>query len=90
MLRCLEAARHCCLPNLPSKVEIYNDLDGDVVAFFRVLRDKSTRQEFHEKCHYTPFSTKVYSEYRKTWHEQTDLVERLRGVSIECMIGLKS
>ena len=61
----------------PSKVEIYNDLDSDVVAFFQVLRDKSTRQEFHEKCHYTPFSTKVYSEYRKTWHEQTDLVERV-------------
>jgi hypothetical protein len=38
----------------PSPVETYNDLDGDVVNFFRVLRDK--KDELIEKIGLTPFS----------------------------------
>jgi len=38
----------------PSPLETYNDLDGDVVNFFRVLRDK--KEELIEKIGLTPFS----------------------------------
>ena len=42
----------------PSLVETYNDIDGEVVNFFRVLRDK--KDELIEKIGLTPFS---YEEY---------------------------
>jgi DNA adenine methylase len=38
----------------PSPVETYNDLDGEVVNFFRVLRDH--KDELVEKIGLTPFS----------------------------------
>lgn len=38
----------------PSPVETYNDIDGDVVTFFRVLREN--RDELLEKIALTPFS----------------------------------
>lgn len=38
----------------PSPVETYNDLDGDVVTFFKVLREN--RDELLEKIALTPFS----------------------------------
>jgi DNA adenine methylase len=42
----------------PSPVETYNDIDGEVVNFFRVLRDK--RQELIEAIGLTPFSREEY------------------------------
>jgi len=42
----------------PSPIETYNDIDGDVVNFFRVLRDQ--KEELIEKIGLTPFS---YEEY---------------------------
>lgn len=42
----------------PSPVETYNDIDGEVVNFFRVLRNK--KDELIEKIGLTPFS---YEEY---------------------------
>lgn len=38
----------------PSKVEVYNDLDGDVVNFFRVLREKMP--ELLRAIELTPYS----------------------------------
>lgn len=38
----------------PSPVETYNDIDGEVANFFRVLRDK--KSELIEKIGLTPFS----------------------------------
>jgi DNA adenine methylase len=38
----------------PSPVETYNDLDGDVVTFFKILREN--RDELLEKIALTPFS----------------------------------
>ncbi|OFV65789.1 MAG: D12 class N6 adenine-specific DNA methyltransferase [Candidatus Syntrophoarchaeum butanivorans] len=61
----------------PSPVETYNDIDGDVATFFRVLRDKP--EELIEKLVFTPFSReelrKAYEmRRRKDLHE----VERAR------------
>ncbi len=61
----------------PSPVETYNDLDGEVVNFFRVLRDK--KDELIEKIGLTPFS---YEEYVRAITEKGNLnlsdVERAR------------
>ena len=50
----------------PSPVETYNDLDGDVVNFFRVLRDKPA--EIVRAIGLTPFSRE---EYHKAIYEDT-------------------
>jgi DNA adenine methylase len=42
----------------PSPVETYNDIDGDVVNFFRVLRDR--RDEIVRAIALTPFSREEY------------------------------
>ena len=59
-----------------SKVEVYNDLDGDVVAFFRLFHDPEAFKEFRRKCHYTPFAQDWYTEARTTWENQDDPIER--------------
>ena len=42
----------------PSPVETYNDIDGDVVTFFRVLRDR--HEELIQAISMTPFSREEY------------------------------
>jgi len=60
----------------PSPVETYNDIDGDVVNFFRVLRDK--KEELIEKIGLTPFSREeFYLSINDYGHELSD-VERAR------------
>ncbi|MFC7079271.1 DNA adenine methylase [Halorussus caseinilyticus] len=44
----------------PSPVETYNDIDGDVVNFFKVLREN--RDELLEKISLTPFSREELAE----------------------------
>lgn len=61
----------------PSPVETYNDIDGDVVNFFEVLREN--RDELLEKIALTPFSREELAEAVKKKHDD-DLsdVERAR------------
>lgn len=51
----------------PSPVETYNDLDGEVVSFFQVLRDKG--DVLIKKIALTPFS---YEEYVRAIQEKGD------------------
>lgn len=53
----------------PSSVETYNDLDGDVVNFFRVLRDR--HEELVRAIGLTPFSRE---EYHKAIYGETESV----------------
>ncbi len=61
----------------PSPVETYNDIDGEVVNFFKVLRDN--KNELIEKIGLTPFA---YNEYVEAINEKRNLnlspVERAR------------
>lgn len=59
----------------PSPVETYNDLDGEVVNFFRILRDK--KNELIEKIALTPFSREEFSEACKL-DMNIDNLERAR------------
>src|SRR6516162_8865759 len=43
----------------PSPIETYNDLDGEVVNFFRVLRDKGS--EIEKAIALTPFSREEFA-----------------------------
>lgn len=68
LLPLLPKTKHYCEPfggsaavllnRNPSPVETYNDVDGEVVNFFRVLRDR--RGELIEKIALTPFSHEEY------------------------------
>jgi DNA adenine methylase len=70
LLPLLPKTRHYCEPfggsaavllnREPSEIETYNDIDEEVVNFFRVLRDKP--EELLWKLYLTPFS---YSEFKE-------------------------
>ena len=60
----------------PSPVEVYNDLNSDLVNFFRVLRDPQKFAEFHRLVSLTPYSREEYNFCRKTWESSEDDVER--------------
>ncbi|MBI4787921.1 MAG: DNA adenine methylase [Chloroflexi bacterium] len=69
LLPLLPVCHHYCEPfggsgavllnRAPSPVETYNDLDGEVVNFFRVLRDK--KEKLIEVIGLTPFSREEFS-----------------------------
>lgn len=69
LLPLLPPAHHYCEPfagsaavllnRAPSAVETYNDLDGEVANFFRVLRNK--KEELVEAIGLTPFSREEFS-----------------------------
>lgn len=60
---------------IPASVETYNDLNGDVVNFFRVLRDQG--DEIIRQLSLTPFSRAEYLESLDLGEDLTDL-ERAR------------
>ena len=65
----------------PSRIETVNDLDGDIVNFFRVIRDN--REQLQEWITYTPYARKVYDEAVRK--EPEDCVERAACFAVKCM-----
>lgn len=45
-----------------SPIETVNDLDGDVVNFFRVIQNPERRKRLQERLVYTPYARQVYDE----------------------------
>lgn len=62
----------------PSRVEVYNDIDGALVGFFRVLQDKKKFAEFHRRVSLTPYSREEYCFCRDSWEECDDEIEKAR------------
>jgi len=60
----------------PSPVETYNDLDGEVVNFFRVLRDQS--DELIRHIGLTPFSREEFSIACEPYPDDIGDIERAR------------
>jgi DNA adenine methylase len=68
LLSCLPITEHYCEPfggsaavllnKEPSPIETYNDIDGELVNFFKVLRDQ--KDELIEAIGLTPFSRKEF------------------------------
>jgi len=62
----------------PSKVEVYNDIWGEVVNFFRVLRDDEKWKILQEKLLLTPYSREEFEFCRDSPSEGIDDIERAR------------
>lgn len=70
-----------------SEVEVYNDLDGDVVNFFMVLRDPLSRRELIQACIQTPYAR---DEFDLAWEPTNDRVERARRLAVRAQMGFGS
>ncbi|MCL4215612.1 MAG: DNA adenine methylase [Candidatus Hydrogenedentes bacterium] len=86
LLPLLPSCHHYCEPfagsaavllnRAPSPVETYNDLDGEVVNFFRTLRDH--KEELIEAIGLTPFSREEFSIACQEPAEEISGLERAR------------
>lgn len=70
-----------------SYAEIYNDMDGDVVNLFRVLRDPGKREKLLELVALTPYAR---SEFEEAFEETEDPVELARRLLIRAEMGFGS
>lgn len=64
------------LAKAPSRFEVINDLDGDVVTFFRVLRDRP--DELERACRLTPYAREEFLACRDCRLDDVDDLERAR------------
>lgn len=67
--------------------EVYNDLDGNVVAFFRCLQQPALRDELVQAITLTPYAR---AEFELAWEPTDDLVERARRTAIRAQMGFGS
>lgn len=67
--------------------EVYNDLDGDVVNFFRVVRDPTMRADLIEACRLTPYARE---EFEQSYESTDDPLERARRTCIRAAMGFGS
>ena len=63
----------------PARVETINDLDGDVVNFFRICRDRS--EELAEALRLTPWAR---DEREVSYEHTADELERARRFAVQC------
>lgn len=86
LLPLLPDAKHYCEPfggsaavlinRSPSPIETYNDLDGEIVNFFRVLREH--KEELLEQIGLTPFSKEEFEKAIADSPEPLSDIERAR------------
>lgn len=67
--------------------EVYNDLDGDVVNLFVVIRDPDLRDRLVHDLVTTPYAR---AEFENAWKPSIDPVERARRLVIRAMMGFGS
>jgi len=67
--------------------EIFNDLDGEVVNLFRVLRDRSTAKDLRRRLKYTPFARE---EFEAAYEPIEESIERARRLIVRAWMGHSS
>lgn len=67
--------------------EVYNDLDGEIVTLFRVLRDPAQAARLVELCRLTPFAR---AEFEQSYEATDDPVERARRLVARSFMGFGS
>lgn len=67
--------------------EVYNDLDGDVVNLFEVLRHPVMRAQLVHDLVMTPYAR---VEFERAWEPAGDPVERARRLIVRAMMGFGS
>lgn len=70
-----------------SYAEIYNDLCGEVVNLFRVLRDKELAESLQRALVLTPFSRE---EFLLAYEKSADPIEAARRLVARCFMGFGS
>jgi DNA adenine methylase len=69
----------------PSESEVYNDINGDLVNFFRVLRDDEKWEKLREKLLLTPYSRQEFEDILSSKdRDKLDDVERARRFFVLC------
>ena len=63
--------------------EIYNDLDGEVVNLFRVLRDEVSAEKLQNALRLTPFARE---EFNLAYSPTDDSIERARRLTVVCFL----
>ena len=76
----------------PSHIEVYNDLDGDVVNFFRVLQDKQYCADLCSRLALTPYARAEYDLAHENVNGESsdDRIERARRLVIRAYMGYGS
>ena len=75
------------LQKRPCYAEVYNDLDGEVVNFFRVVRDPEMRERLVEQLVMTPYARE---EFEIAFRPCDDPVERARRICVRAQMGFGS
>ncbi|MCU0293711.1 MAG: DNA adenine methylase [Thermoanaerobaculaceae bacterium] len=70
-----------------SACEVYNDLDGEVVNLFRVLRDPKAAQQL---CHLVTLTPFAREEFEQAYEPADDPIERARRLVIRGQMGYGS
>lgn len=70
-----------------SYAEVYNDLDGEVVNLFRVLRDPLDNHRLRTLCALTPFSR---DEFNAAYTPTENPIERARRMVVRACMGFGS
>lgn len=74
------------LNKAPSPLEVYNDLNSDVVNFFRVLRDKEKAAELIRRLKLTPYAREEYYSFYPM--PEGDDIERARALIGRASMGI--
>lgn len=69
----------------PSVSEVYNDLDGDIVNLFRVLRDSVQCADLRRRLELTPFAR---AEFEAAYQSSPEPVEQARRLMIRSWMGI--
>lgn len=75
------------LNKTPSRCEVYNDLDDEIVNFFEVLRDPNLSKTLASQIQFTPYSR---SEFNISREITEDRVERARRLVVRAQMGFSS
>ena len=70
-----------------SCAEVYNDLDGEIVNFFRVVRDPAQRAALIEALVLTPYAR---TEFELAYEPSDDPIERARRLCVRAQMGFGS
>ena len=65
------------LQKSPSRMEVYNDLDRDVVNFFEVLRDQQLAKKLAKQIELTPYAREEFLNARAETNDKVELARRL-------------
>lgn len=65
-----------------SHIETVNDIDGEIVNFFRILRDRG--EDLERMIEFTPFSR---MEYKAAYEASGDELEQARRFAVKCWMG---